>query len=315
MAAARHNSARSVDVAGTAMPDSHGRIHSGAERWGRAGGFSALFVRLRGNASDGYQDLSRNMQDGRGSSARRSNGNIALTGEIEVCAAIASSRSRSASAAGVHAALSRMMQTLADALRASMRDRFVAQWKRVGATRLRLAEASTGWRTAVAASAKTSSSRTKTSPTPGAFIASASIPWGASKGDDDLGGYHLVWTRDMVQSTTALLACGRTDDRACARWCIWPARSRPDGGFPQNFWIDGRRVLVAAFSSMRWRFRSCAGVAVVEAGRARRTSTSFVFVERAAALSGAVCPGHAAGAMGGEPGLLAFHARSRDQAR
>ena len=43
----------------------------------------------------------------------------------------------------------------------------------------------------------------------GAFIASASIPWGASKGDDDLGGYHLVWTRDMVQSATALLACGR----------------------------------------------------------------------------------------------------------
>ncbi|MDE1154219.1 MAG: glycoside hydrolase family 15 protein [Acidobacteriaceae bacterium] len=32
----------------------------------------------------------------------------------------------------------------------------------------------------------------------GAFIASASIPWGASKSDDDLGGYHLVWTRDMV---------------------------------------------------------------------------------------------------------------------
>ncbi len=42
----------------------------------------------------------------------------------------------------------------------------------------------------------------------GAFIASASIPWGTSKGDTDLGGYHLVWTRDMVQTATALLACG-----------------------------------------------------------------------------------------------------------
>ena len=40
----------------------------------------------------------------------------------------------------------------------------------------------------------------------GAFIASASIPWGSSKGDDDLGGYHLVWTRDMVQSASAMLA-------------------------------------------------------------------------------------------------------------
>jgi glucoamylase len=42
----------------------------------------------------------------------------------------------------------------------------------------------------------------------GALIASASIPWGEAKGDEDLGGYHLVWTRDMVQSATALLACG-----------------------------------------------------------------------------------------------------------
>ena len=28
----------------------------------------------------------------------------------------------------------------------------------------------------------------------GAFIASASIPWGQHKSDDDVGGYHLVWT-------------------------------------------------------------------------------------------------------------------------
>ena len=33
-----------------------------------------------------------------------------------------------------------------------------------------------------------------------------SIPWGASKGDEELGGYHLVWTRDLVQSATACLA-------------------------------------------------------------------------------------------------------------
>ena len=28
---------------------------------------------------------------------------------------------------------------------------------------------------------------------PGGLIASLSIPWGFTKGDDDLGGYHLVW--------------------------------------------------------------------------------------------------------------------------
>jgi len=43
---------------------------------------------------------------------------------------------------------------------------------------------------------------------PGAIIASMSIPWGETKGDEDLGGYHLVWTRDMVNSATGLLAAG-----------------------------------------------------------------------------------------------------------
>jgi len=35
---------------------------------------------------------------------------------------------------------------------------------------------------------------------PGAMIASLNIPWGEEKGDEELGGYHLVWTRDMVQA-------------------------------------------------------------------------------------------------------------------
>ena len=43
---------------------------------------------------------------------------------------------------------------------------------------------------------------------PGAIIASLSIPWGNSKSDDDLGGYHLVWPRDMVESAEALVATG-----------------------------------------------------------------------------------------------------------
>src|SRR5579884_3213675 len=41
---------------------------------------------------------------------------------------------------------------------------------------------------------------------PGASIASLSIPWGDSKGDHDLGGYHVVWPRDLVEAAGALLA-------------------------------------------------------------------------------------------------------------
>ena len=47
---------------------------------------------------------------------------------------------------------------------------------------------------------------------PGGDIASLSIPWGFSKGDEDLGGYHLVWPRDLAETAGALLACGAMDD-------------------------------------------------------------------------------------------------------
>ncbi|TWU20886.1 glycoside hydrolase family 15 protein [Bythopirellula polymerisocia] len=73
---------------------------------------------------------------------------------------------------------------------------------------------------------------------PGAMIASLSIPWGEAKGDDDLGGYHLVWTRDMVNSALGLLASGNTETPF--RALVYLACSQcPDGGFHQNFWVNG----------------------------------------------------------------------------
>jgi glucoamylase len=72
----------------------------------------------------------------------------------------------------------------------------------------------------------------------GALVASMSIPWGETKDDADLGGYHLVWTRDLVQSATALLAGGQTGTPLGA--LIWLAAIQgADGAFPQNSWIDG----------------------------------------------------------------------------
>jgi glucoamylase len=74
---------------------------------------------------------------------------------------------------------------------------------------------------------------------PGAFIASMSIPWGESKGDEDMGGYHLVWTRDMVNSATGLLAAGDKDTPLRALVYLAVSQQK-NGGFPQNFWIDGQ---------------------------------------------------------------------------
>jgi glucoamylase len=56
--------------------------------------------------------------------------------------------------------------------------------------------------------------------------------------DEVLGGYHLVWTRVLVNSASALLACG--DKTTPLRALIYLACSQQsDGGFPQNFWVDG----------------------------------------------------------------------------
>jgi glucoamylase len=72
----------------------------------------------------------------------------------------------------------------------------------------------------------------------GGFIASLAIPWGFSKGDDDLGGYHLVWPRDLVETAGGLLAAGATQD---ARRVLDYLRviQQPDGGWTQNCWLDG----------------------------------------------------------------------------
>ncbi len=102
----------------------------------------------------------------------------------------------------------------------------------------------------------------------GAFVASASIPWGQAKGDDDLGGYHLVWTRDMVQTATALLACGRVDTRLAELWLDLACTQRPDGeSFAQNFWIDGRPYWTGVQFD-EGCFPPCSNVAHLEGRRA-----------------------------------------------
>jgi glucoamylase len=73
---------------------------------------------------------------------------------------------------------------------------------------------------------------------PGGLIASLSIPWGFSKGDNDLGGYHLIWSRDMVEAAGGLLAAGAHEDARRALSYL-QATQQPDGHWSQNMWLDG----------------------------------------------------------------------------
>jgi glucoamylase len=73
----------------------------------------------------------------------------------------------------------------------------------------------------------------------GGIIASLSIPWGFNKGDEDLGGYHLIWPRDLVESAGGLLAGGAADD-ALRVLNYLEATQEADGHWAQNMWLDGR---------------------------------------------------------------------------
>ena len=183
--------------------------------------------------SDGFQDLMTDMKMD-WCYGKALDGNIAVMGEIDL------SKCREFTIAiglgdGHHSALAGLMQALSTPY-AWHRERFIEQWLRAS-TPEKLAQASgDGGRLSRISHNVVLTHEDKTYA--GAFIASASIPWGASKGDDDLGGYHLVWTRDMVQSATALLACGRAD--TALRALVYLACTQhPDGSFAQNFWIDG----------------------------------------------------------------------------
>ena len=224
------NSARSLEVAGSRCIlawKNHVSLAFGADC-----GFTRSSCGYVGS-SDGYQDLCTHM-DMKWNFGQALDGNIALTGEIDI------SRTREFTIAlalgdGHHAALAGMMQTLSTPYEVH-RKRFIEQWQRAIAPTRLTAVATDGGKLTRVSHNMILAHEDKTYS--GAFIASASIPWGASKSDDDLGGYHLVWTRDMCHSASALLACGRID--TARRALVYLACTQhPDGGFAQNFWIDG----------------------------------------------------------------------------
>jgi glucoamylase len=83
----------------------------------------------------------------------------------------------------------------------------------------------------------------------GAMVAGLGIPWGPWCGDENNGGYHLVWARDLVKFASALVAAG---DEASANQAVDflfnvqmqtndsdSPYSRP-GRFPQNTFDNGK---------------------------------------------------------------------------
>ena len=184
--------------------------------------------------SDGWTDLHGNFQMD-WAFDQAPDGNIALTGELDLTGTreftlgLAFGNSQ-------HHAISTLFQSLSTPF-AEHYKRYAEQWERSGAGILPLDKASGDGGNLFRASCNLLRAHEDKS-YPGAFIASLAIPWGEAVGDEDQGGYHLVWTRDMVNSANAMLAAG---DRATPiRALIYLDVSQHEsGGFSQNFWIDG----------------------------------------------------------------------------
>jgi glucoamylase len=270
------NTARAVDIAG------HRMLLAWKDRWSLAMGSNCGFSRVSCGfvgTSDGWRDLMENfnMSWEFGSAT---NGNLAVMGELDLGKAGADGAREFVLAIGIgeghHTALQKTVSAMAMPFEQN-RGRFIEQWQRAANPEWLAAKASDGGKLMRASHNVLLAHEDKTFS--GAFVASMSIPWGQVHGDDDLGGYHLVWTRDMVQTAGALLACGRAE--TARRALVYLAcTQKPDGGFAQNFWVDGRPYWsgvqldeVAFPLIMAWRLWKADGLGDTDI---------FAFVERAA---------------------------------
>jgi glucoamylase len=184
--------------------------------------------------SDGWTDISADMRmDWEFDEAL--DGNVALTGELDLSGGKEFTLGL-AFGDSLHNAVTTLFQSLGLPF-VSSRGRFIDQWKRPYRKLVPLGGISGDGGELYRSSYGVMLAHEDKS-YPGAFIASMSIPWGESKGDEDSGGYHLVWTRDLVKTATALLAAGDTETPLRALIYLAVAQDQ-DGGFAQNFWIDG----------------------------------------------------------------------------
>ncbi len=186
--------------------------------------------------SDAWQDISKNKQMTQ-FYQRAENGNVAICGEIDLQRAggqpfqIAIGFGRNENEAGQRAFAS-ILEGFDN-----IKQHFIAGWQNWQRPLNDLAPGSKPPLNLYRISAAVIHSH-EASQFPGGFIAGLSVPWGTSKGDDDLGGYHLVWPRDLVETAGGLLAAGANDD-ALRVLNYLQVTQEPDGHWLQNMWLDG----------------------------------------------------------------------------
>lgn len=187
--------------------------------------------------SDGWQDLIQHKQL-TWQFQRAENGNVSLVGEVDLqeiqgnSFTIALGFGRNAAEAG-----QRVRSSIFEGFD-SAKEKYVQEWQNWQNSLLSLKNTKKSTLRNVYRISTSALRIHECKRHPGGLIASLSIPWGFSKGDDDLGGYHLVWPRDMVQSAGGLLAAKANDDvRRVLNYLM--VTQEADGHWAQNMWLDG----------------------------------------------------------------------------
>ncbi len=227
----RHNNAYTADVAGRrVLVAQKERIWMAAAATVPFGKTSCGYV----GRSDGWTDLFDNFAlDWEFDAAE--DGNVALIGELRLDG---SKEFTTGIAFGdtLHNAVTTLFQSLDDPY-SEQRQRYIDQWQRACARMESLDNQSRdGGRLRHTSHMLLLAHEDKIYQ--GAMIASLSIPWGEVR-TDDIGGYHFVWTRDMCNSAAGLIASGVTETALRALIYLACAQEE-DGGFCQNFWVDGK---------------------------------------------------------------------------
>jgi glucoamylase len=185
--------------------------------------------------SDGWQDLRRHKQM-TWSYDRAENGNVALTGEVDLQPAqegvlLALGFGRNSAEAG-NRALASLMDGFESCLAKYSRE-WLAWQDSLSSVEVGDSKEERLFRISTAVLKTHEEKRF-----PGGLIASLSVPWGFSKGDDNLGGYHLVWPRDLAEVAGGLLAAGAKEDTRRVIYYLQTTQEA-DGHWPQNMWMDG----------------------------------------------------------------------------
>jgi glucoamylase len=185
--------------------------------------------------SDGWQDLSSHFEMA-WEYDRAENGNIACTGEIDL-AACNGEFVLALGFGGIVAEAGQQARSTLQEDYVALRQHYVFHWQNWQSTLHALDEPKREYDLYRSSTAVLRTHESKDFL--GGIIASLSIPWGFDKGDEDLGGYHLVWPRDLVETAGALLAAGAVNDAVRVLRYL-EATQEAAGNWAQNLWLDGR---------------------------------------------------------------------------